>query len=436
MNTTLLALLAEAVENKRWHEIFKERVWAKMTVEGDMPVAYAPDGTALVHGLVASRLRDMARYGLLYTPSWGKAARERVVSAAFVREIQTGGRKDIFMKGEIGAAMQKVHFPNDPPIAHHWQWDGVWDDGDFFKGGVFGQGLYVSPARDLVAVWFSTAMTSDLTQYARRIALDTPPARWSGRRPSPTGRAPRRPRACPRRRGGRAPRRGAGRGRRRPLDTRRAHRQLGRRPFEARRPGIGLDLDFAGFGVGFLSGTGEEAFEASGRGDAFLTFDAGKLGLWKGGRLSTHFEYRGGELPPSGGALWPASTGTFLPLEARDELVMSTFQLSQTLGRATLIARQDQRRRPARRRPLLRRLGNEAVHERRPGGAAERAAAPRDHGGHRDVHRPTLVADGDGLRPERPHPGLLPRGPLRRRHEPVPGRGLVGRVAGARAASP
>ena len=177
MNTTLLVLLAEAVENKRWHEIFQERVWAKMTAEGDMPVAYAPDGTALPHGLVASRLRDLARYGLLYTPSWGKAARERVVSAAFVREIQTGGRKEIFMKGEIGAAMQKVHFPNDPPTANAWQWDGVWDDGDFFKGGVFGQGLYVSPARDLVAVWFSTAMSSDLTQYARQIALETPPAR-------------------------------------------------------------------------------------------------------------------------------------------------------------------------------------------------------------------------------------------------------------------
>jgi CubicO group peptidase (beta-lactamase class C family) len=177
MNTTLLVLLAEAVENKRWHEIFQERVWAKMTAEGDLQVAYAPDGTALAHGLVASRLRDMALYGLLYTPSWDKAARERVVSAAYVREIQTGGRKDIFMKGEIGAAMQKVHFPNDPPTANHWQWDGVWDDGDFYKGGVFGQGLYVSPARDLVAVWFSTAMSSDLTQYARQIALETPPAR-------------------------------------------------------------------------------------------------------------------------------------------------------------------------------------------------------------------------------------------------------------------
>ena len=78
---------------------------AEQAAEGDMPVANAPDGTALPHGLVASRLRDLARYGLLYTPSWAKAARERVVSAAFVREIQTGGRKEIFMKGEIGAAL-------------------------------------------------------------------------------------------------------------------------------------------------------------------------------------------------------------------------------------------------------------------------------------------------------------------------------------------
>jgi hypothetical protein len=54
--------------------------------------------------------------------------------------------------------------------------DGVWDDGDFYKGGVFGQGLYVSPGRELV-VWYATAMFSNLTQYARQIALDTPPAR-------------------------------------------------------------------------------------------------------------------------------------------------------------------------------------------------------------------------------------------------------------------
>ena len=41
-----------------------------------------------------------------------------------------------------------------------------------YKAGVFGQGLYVSPAQDLVIAYFSTAPKGDLPQYARLIATD------------------------------------------------------------------------------------------------------------------------------------------------------------------------------------------------------------------------------------------------------------------------
>jgi CubicO group peptidase (beta-lactamase class C family) len=172
LNTTVLALLAEAVEGRRWADIFQDRVWRKMGAEGDMQVALAPDGTPQAHGLLSTRLRDVARYGLLYTPSWAKASQERIVSEAYVHDIQKGGRKAIFPKGELSQVMINHAFPAHPPNANHWQWDAIWDDGDFFKGGVFGQGLYVSPSRDLVVAWFSTVMSSDLTQYARQIADD------------------------------------------------------------------------------------------------------------------------------------------------------------------------------------------------------------------------------------------------------------------------
>lgn len=172
VNTTMLALLAERVENKPWNEIFQERVWSKMTTEGDAMVALAPDSTPQSHGLFASRLRDLARYGMLYTPSWSKASRERIVTDDYIRTIQTVGRKGIFSGGEIGEAMKKVYFPSDPPNANAWQWDGIWDDGDFYKGGVYGQGLYVSPRHDLVIVWFSTVGKSDLPDFARQIAND------------------------------------------------------------------------------------------------------------------------------------------------------------------------------------------------------------------------------------------------------------------------
>ena len=36
-------------------------------------------------------------------------------------------------------------------ISNAYMWDAIMSDGDMFKGGVGGQGLYVSPSRDMVA---------------------------------------------------------------------------------------------------------------------------------------------------------------------------------------------------------------------------------------------------------------------------------------------
>jgi CubicO group peptidase (beta-lactamase class C family) len=173
VNTLVLVLLAEAVENKRWYEIFRERVWSKMTVEGDMLVGLSPDGVSQTEGMLVTRLRDMARYGMLYTPSWHLAAREKIISDDYIHKLQTGGRKEIFLEGEFGNRLTGKYFPLSPPAANHWQWDAVFPDGDLFKSGTFGQGIYVSPARDLVIVWHSTILFNDLTQYARAIAIGT-----------------------------------------------------------------------------------------------------------------------------------------------------------------------------------------------------------------------------------------------------------------------
>ena len=35
----------------------------------------------------------------------------------------------------------------------------IWDDGAMFKGGYSGQGIFVDPGRDIVAVWYGTSRT-------------------------------------------------------------------------------------------------------------------------------------------------------------------------------------------------------------------------------------------------------------------------------------
>jgi len=59
----------------------------------------------------------------------------------------------------------------DKPLHNSYQWDAVFDDGDFFKAGLHGQGIYVSPARDLVVTWFSSGDAEiSMASYARHIA--------------------------------------------------------------------------------------------------------------------------------------------------------------------------------------------------------------------------------------------------------------------------
>ncbi len=55
-------------------------------------------------------------------------------------------------------------------MANSYQWDAVFADGDFYKSGMNGQGLYVSPDKDVVIVWFATGFAEiPMEAYARKI---------------------------------------------------------------------------------------------------------------------------------------------------------------------------------------------------------------------------------------------------------------------------
>lgn len=165
--TLILPYIAEEVTGRRWADVFEDWVWSKMSVEGDMMMGVTPDGLALAHGVAVSRLRDLARYGMLYTPSWSKAAREQIVSDSYIAELQKGGDPEAFRKG--GAVERNTERFGEAPVSNHYQWDAVFADGDIWKSGFQGQGLYVSPTKDLVVVFFSTTY-NDLPGYARAIA--------------------------------------------------------------------------------------------------------------------------------------------------------------------------------------------------------------------------------------------------------------------------
>lgn len=171
--TQVLVYLAEAVSGETWSDQFRKNVWSHVNADGPIQAHLTPDGIALAHGLVSSRLRDLARFGMLFTPSWSKISAKQVVSEGVIARIRGGVRdKSFFVNGHDGPIFID-RLGDDTMLGNARQWDCIWPDGDLYKGGFMDQGLYVSPNRDLVIAYFSTTPNMQLTRYLRPIATSS-----------------------------------------------------------------------------------------------------------------------------------------------------------------------------------------------------------------------------------------------------------------------
>jgi hypothetical protein len=97
--TQIFVKIAERIENKTWVQIFEERVLGHMTARESMQHHLTPDGTSVAHGLLSTTAEDFVRYGMLFTPSWNKAAVKEVVSAEVLERLQTAGSPEAFLRG-------------------------------------------------------------------------------------------------------------------------------------------------------------------------------------------------------------------------------------------------------------------------------------------------------------------------------------------------
>ena len=171
MNPFLLARIVEKIENRPFADVFSDRIWSKIGAEHDGQFVISPQGYALAYGFTSVTLRDFARFGMLFTPSAKAVSDETILSSATVKRIQTSGNPDAYPGGYVGKEMTPK-FAEAGKISNAYMWDVITSEGDMFKGGVGGQGIYVSPSRDLVMVWFTTGDGSEWNEaMARAIAL-------------------------------------------------------------------------------------------------------------------------------------------------------------------------------------------------------------------------------------------------------------------------
>ena len=169
INTFVLSWLAERVSGQTYSDLLSGEIWQHLGAESDAEILTGSRGTAAVSFGLMLTLRDLGRFGLQFTPS-GRDDPHAIITEEMLRKIQFGGRPELFQNG-----YGFNHFRDDTPISHNtYQWDHVTLEGDFFKSGWGGQGLYISPGLDLVIAFFGShdedSYPNQMPEIARQLA--------------------------------------------------------------------------------------------------------------------------------------------------------------------------------------------------------------------------------------------------------------------------
>ncbi|MCY1721584.1 serine hydrolase [Prolixibacteraceae bacterium Z1-6] len=158
-NTQILGFIVERVTGKKYEEAVAERIWTQVGMESDGHYALSAQGEPISAGYFTSRLRDMGRFGMLYTPSWNKVTDKQIISDTYFDKVYDTTYADALKRG---VETDKSKYFKDGQSHATYQWDIVFSDGDMYKAGRYGQGIYVSPETNTVVVFFSSVYLNQL----------------------------------------------------------------------------------------------------------------------------------------------------------------------------------------------------------------------------------------------------------------------------------
>ena len=175
LTTKVLVYVIEGASSRPFTDLFGEKVWSKIGARQAFMVGLGADGVAGAYGLNYTTLEDLARYALIFTPSWKAVSKTEVVSPKVLKALQTSGSHEAYLAGDYPkTGWVQDAFGKDMPSSVSRQFDANWTDGAMFKHGNLNQGMYVDPMRDVVGVYYSTTpVTGDpdlLPGYIRQAA--------------------------------------------------------------------------------------------------------------------------------------------------------------------------------------------------------------------------------------------------------------------------
>jgi CubicO group peptidase (beta-lactamase class C family) len=148
-------------------------IWRPIGAAAEGALLVSPYGAPGADGGLSARLRDVALFGLQFTAGQRRLAARPLISDRHLAAIRAG-RPALYQARRLSAGARSriaATAAADRPAFNAWQWDEVWADGAFYKGGWGGQGLYVAPDRDLVIAFFGTPRADgsiNQLEYAKR----------------------------------------------------------------------------------------------------------------------------------------------------------------------------------------------------------------------------------------------------------------------------
>ncbi len=144
INTFVLAWLVEEVTGMPFQDALSQYIWRNMGAEHDASIIAPRFGVAVSHGGLLATLRDVARFGILHTPSADVLSADTIVPQSYVHKLLNDGRP-------AALAQRRYQWPVPEDAKHNiYQWDFVFENDDIYKGGWGGQGLLVNPTHDWV----------------------------------------------------------------------------------------------------------------------------------------------------------------------------------------------------------------------------------------------------------------------------------------------
>ncbi|MCO7727141.1 beta-lactamase family protein [Brucella intermedia] len=142
-DTQVLGLVLEGATGIPLQDYMKDRLWSKLGAEADAYWIVDPTGEAAAAVGMNAVLRDYARFGLLYLNEGRNFKGEQLVPAQWVHDSVTPDAPYLMPGREDGSGQI--------PFGYGYQWWTPVDwQGDFCAVGIYGQFIYVNPARRVV----------------------------------------------------------------------------------------------------------------------------------------------------------------------------------------------------------------------------------------------------------------------------------------------